>query len=48
MHVQIFLTGFGDSKAGELLENIPELQDMFTIVSKVGEGKLMGILYLID
>ena len=47
MHVLIFLTGFGDSKAGELLENIPGLQDMFTIVSKVGEGKLMRILYLI-
>lgn len=47
MHVLIFLTGFGDSKAGELLENIPELQDMFTIVSKVGEGKLMRIQYLI-
>lgn len=35
--------GFGDSKAGELLRKIPELQDMFTIVSKVGEGTFSNV-----
>jgi len=35
-----FFSGFGDSKAGELLKKIPELEDMFTLLSKVGEGEL--------
>ena len=44
----IHLSGFGDSKAGELLKKIPELQDMFTIVSKVGEGKACYITNLLS
>ena len=39
--MKLYFSGFGDSKAGELLKNIPELEDMFTLLSKVGEGKLM-------
>lgn len=35
--------GFGDSKAGELLKNIPELEDMFTLLSKVGEGTFSNV-----
>lgn len=35
----IVLLGFGDSEAGELLKKIPEIQDIFTIVSKIGEGR---------
>ena len=34
-----FFSGFGDSKAGELLKKIPELEEMFTLLSKVGEGE---------
>ena len=36
-----FFSGFGDSKAGELLKKIPELEEMFTLLSKVGEGELI-------
>ncbi|KAJ7334538.1 Cell division control protein 7 [Desmophyllum pertusum] len=35
--------GFGDSKAGELLKEIPELGDMFTLLSKVGEGTFSNV-----
>ena len=40
MKLIFFFSGFGDSKAGELLKKIPELEDMFTLLSKVGEGEL--------
>ncbi|XP_068740030.1 cell division cycle 7-related protein kinase-like [Montipora capricornis] len=39
--------GFGDSEAGELLKKIPEIQDIFTIVSKIGEGTFSNV-YLVQ
>lgn len=38
-HYLLFSQGFGDSEAGELLTKIPELAEVFSIVSKVGEGE---------
>ncbi|KAK2566029.1 Cell division cycle 7-related protein kinase [Acropora cervicornis] len=38
--------GFGDSEAGELLKKIPEIQDIFTTVSKIGEGTFSNV-YLV-
>lgn len=45
MAPNLFL-GFGDSKAGELLKKIPELEDVFTLLSKVGEGKFMKLSFI--
>ena len=39
--------GFGDSKAGELLKKIPELEDVFTLLSKVGEGKFIELSFIL-
>ena len=46
MAPNLFL-GFGDSKAGELLKKIPELEDVFTLLSKVGEGKFMTLSFIL-
>ncbi|EDO33825.1 predicted protein [Nematostella vectensis] len=35
--------GFGNSEAGELLTQFPELKDIFTVVSKVGEGTFSNV-----
>lgn len=43
---QNLFLGFGDSKAGELLKKIPELEDVFTLLSKVGEGKFMKLSFI--
>jgi len=32
-------TGFGDSEAGKILQQFPELEEVFSIIKKVGEGK---------
>lgn len=31
--------GFGDSEAGNILQQFPELEEVFTIITKVGEGR---------
>ena len=44
---QNLFLGFGDSKAGELLKKIPELEDVFTLLSKVGEGKFIELSFIL-
>lgn len=40
--------GFGDSEAGEILKQFPELGEIFTVVRKVGEGKYQIYILVVN